>query len=52
MDLNGERVGGGKGDIVLFGCSVEVSGESFHGTHSMASERCLSPRGHRGVATD
>jgi len=43
---------GRKGDIVLFGCSVEFRGESFHVTHSMASERCLSPRGHRRVATD
>ena len=41
-----------KGDIVLFGCSVEFKGGAFHVTHGMTSERCLSPRGHKGRATD
>ena len=27
---------------MLFGCSVEFTGESFHVTHSVTSERCLS----------
>jgi hypothetical protein len=43
---------GRKGDFVLFGCSVEFTRESFQVTHGMTSERCLSPRGHRRVATD
>ena len=38
-----------KGDIVLFGGSVEFKGDSFHVTHSMTSERCLSPRGHKSI---
>lgn len=30
-----------KGDIVLFGCGSNLKG-SFHVTHCMTSERCLS----------